>query len=171
VKNNLDDIAVCGIYCGACPHKLGHINRAATALADLLEGWNFADVAPFLLPPGMKYPAFREVLTELASGEPCEGCRPDGNPLCPIKTCAERRQFATCSECGDFMGASESPGETREAGEIFRLISARYSGWNLENLKRIREAGLDKLREEMERKVREGFTTCEVISRERIFSR
>jgi len=172
VEANPGNIAVCGIYCGACPHKLGHIRRVAAALADLLEGWNFADVARFVLPPGMNYPAFREVLTEFTSGRPCEGCRTDGNPLCPIKACAERRQITTCSECGDFEGNLQSPCKSREAEEIFKLISARYSGWNLENLEKIRREGLEKFCGEMERKVaEEGFTTCEVISRERIFSR
>ncbi len=171
MANNLQNMAVCGIYCGACPHKLGHIRKAASALADLLEGWNFADVARFVLPPGMNYPSFREVLTELVSGEPCDGCRADGNPLCPIKACAERRRITTCAECSDFEGNPQSPCKSREAAEIFRLISARYSGWNLDNLKKIRQIGLDKFFEEMEQKVKDGFTTCEVISRERTFSR
>jgi len=164
-------IAVCGIYCGACPHFQGRIRESATALRDWLDGWNFDDIAAFILPPGMNYQTFREVLSAIANHEPCEGCREQANPLCPVKLCAKSRNVTSCAECDDFTGDINAPCKNEEPLEIFRLISRRYSGWNLENLKRIREIGIEAFLAEMEKKISEGFSTCDVISREKVFKR
>jgi len=171
MEERLKSIAVCGIYCGACPDRRGMIRQSAQSLRDLLEGWNIEDVAPFVLPPGMNYPAFGELLSAMASRQPCDGCRGGGNPICPIKLCAEKRGVVTCAECESFAGEIENPCGNEEARAIFSLISKRYSGWNLENLKKIKEVGLDAFMDEMDEKVSDGFITCDVISKEKIFSR
>ena len=164
-------IAVCGIYCGACPLFQGRIRESATSLLDWLDGLNFGDVASFILPPEMNYPAFREILSAIASREQCEGCREQANQLCPIKLCAKSRNMTSCAECDDFTGNINAPCKNEEPLEIFRLISRRYSGWNLENLKRIREIGLEAFLAEMGKKISEGFSTCDVISKEKVFKR
>ena len=171
MTNRVGSIAVCGIYCGACPHFQGRIRESAMSLRDWLDGWNFGDVAQFILPPGMNYPGFREVLSAIANHDPCGGCREQANPLCPIKLCAKGRNAATCAECDRFVGDINKPCNNEEPLEIFRLISRRYSGWNLENLKRIREVGVEKFIDEMEQKISKGFNACEVISKEKVFSR
>lgn len=171
METRSNPVAICGIYCGACPHHLGHISGAAQSLRNWLDGWNFDDVAFVVLPPGVNYPAFREVLSSLAGLQPCEGCRTHGNPVCPIKACATEQGIETCAQCGKFIGEIDNPCGNEEAGTIYRLISKRYSGWNLANLKRIREIGLESFAAEMNKKVEDGFSTCDVISKSKVFRR
>ncbi len=51
------------------------------------------------------------------------------------------------------------------APAILEMITKRYAGWNLENLKRIQEVGYRKFIDEMQAKVKKGFLTSDVISR------
>ena len=53
---------------------------------------------------------------------------------------------------------------------MLELISKRYSFWNQENLKRIKEIGYKKFIDEMQEKVKEGFLTSDVISKEKVFT-
>ena len=46
----------------------------------------------------------------------------------------------------------------------------RYSNWNIGNLERIREIGYRRFVDEMQEKVRNGFLTSDVISREMVVS-
>jgi len=48
------------------------------------------------------------------------------------------------------------------------MITKRYAGWNLENLKRIQEVGYRKFIDEMQAKVKKGFLTSDVISDEMV---
>ena len=164
-------VAVCGIYCGACPLFQGRVRESATSLLDWLDGLNFGDVASFILPPEMNYPAFREILSAIASRQQCEGCIAQASSSCPINLCARSRNVTTCADCDLFIGDINTPCKNEEPLEIFRLISRRYSGWNLENLKRIREIGIEAFKVEMEKKISEGFSTCDVISREKVFKK
>jgi hypothetical protein len=59
-----------------------------------------------------------------------------------------------------------SPG----AAAFLGLITKRYSNWNIVNLERIREIGYRCFIDEMQEKVRNGFLTSDVISREMVMS-
>ena len=79
--------------------------------------------------------------------------------------------MTTCADCAEFVGEVDKPCNNDEPLAIFRMISQRYSGWNLENLKRIKEIGTEAFLDEMEKKAANGFTTCDVISKEKVFNR
>jgi len=79
----------------------------------------------------------------------CQGCGAGGgNPWCSIRRCCQKKGFTSCAEfpC-----------------EKLDWITKRYSKWNVKNLERIREVGIEKWLEEQEEKVRQGFITGEVI--------
>jgi hypothetical protein len=62
-------------------------------------------------------------------------------------------------------------GPSAEAAAFFKLVNRRYSNWNIRNLERIREVGYRRFVDEMQEKVRNGFLTSDVISRETVVSK
>ena len=61
----------------------------------------------------------------------------------------------------------ENPMMTRA---MLELISRRYQNWNIENLKKIKEIGYRKFIDEMEKKVKEGFMTSDVIGKDMVLT-
>jgi hypothetical protein len=57
-----------------------------------------------------------------------------------------------------------------EAAAFLALVIKRYSNWNIGNLERIRQVGYRRFVDEMQEKVRAGFLTSDVISREMVVS-
>ncbi len=111
-------IAYCGIYCEQCSF------RAAVAEQDFKH----------LEPLPEKYREFREGRSNL-SDYACEGCK--GRNLCEpckIKDCALGKGINSCAECGLF------PCETLTQ---FGHDGVPHHQWALENLRNIRENGVD----------------------------
>ncbi|NHI94288.1 MAG: DUF3795 domain-containing protein [Candidatus Lokiarchaeota archaeon] len=175
-KKEQSYIAPCGIYCGACDAYLGKSKELAKELHRILDGFNILDVAPVVLGTDQnKIKSFMKILKKWSKGINCKGCNGGGgNPMCPIIKCTKQKNFLTCTECENFpCQPSEEDGKMplmNKAG-MLELISKRYGYWNIENLKRIKEIGYKKFIEEMQEKVKKGFLTSDVITKEMLFSK
>ena len=169
-------IAPCGIYCGACDAYLGKSKVLATELHRILDGFNLIDVAPVVMGTDQeKIKIFMKILKKWSKGKDCPGCNAGGgNPMCGMKNCTKENNFLTCAECDTFpCQPSEEDRKMplmNKAG-MLELISKRYGNWNIENLKRIIEVGYKKFIEEMQEKVKKGFLTSDVITKEMLFSK
>ena len=121
-----------------------------------------------------KAKAFLKVLKKISKGRKCPGCLGGGgNPVCPIKMCPKEKGFLTCAECDQLPCPAsdvDSANPLASAPGVLELISTRYSHWNIENLKRIKEIGYRKFIDEMQEKVKKGFLTSDVISKEMVFA-
>ncbi len=176
-------IAPCGIYCGACDMMLGRSMSHANEMYSILNGFNFADVGPYFL--GMeseKVTDFLNILERWSAygkcpgcfeGESNNGCLVDrGNRTCPVKSCAKEKNYLTCAEC-ELMpckGSSETQNLFQDAAALLELISKRYTNWNIRNLERIKEIGYREFLDEMQQKVKDGFITSDIVSNEMVFT-
>jgi len=165
-------IAPCGIYCGACDLFLGNSRNLAKEIYRILNGFNMADVGPLAM--GIERDRvvdFLNILQNWSQGKKCPGCLPRGGiHSCPVRVCTQQRGFLTCAEC-DRMPCNRLEEEpSPEAAAFLDLVTKRYSNWNIENLERIREVGYRRFIDEMQEKVRNGFLTSDVISREMVVS-
>jgi hypothetical protein len=50
------------------------------------------------------------------------------------------------------------------------MITKRYAGWNIKNLERIQEVGYRKFVDEMQKQVKNGFLTSDIISGEMVIT-
>jgi len=163
-------IAPCGIYCGACDILLGNTRNLAKEMYRIMDGFNMADVGPLAM--GIERERivdFLNILQKWSQASKCPGCLPGGGiRSCPIRACLEQRGFLTCAEC-DMMPCNRlQQGPSAKAAAFFELVNRRYSNWNIRNLERIREIGYRRFVDEMQKKVRNGFLTSDVISRETV---
>ncbi len=168
-------IAPCGIYCGACDSFLGKGAGLAQELYRILDGFNMVDVAPLMLGADAKnVKSFLKILKKIGKSPKCPGCRGGGgNPMCAIKGCVKEKNILTCTECKNVpCPASEEDRANfaTSSAAVLELISKRYQNWNLENLKRIKQIGYRKFIDEMQEKVKSGFLTSDVISKEMLFT-
>jgi hypothetical protein len=143
-----------------------------------MKGFNIADVGPRLF--GFDQPKlkdFLEILEIWSQGQKCPGCwsgvcwEGGGNVVCLVKACAEKQGFLTCAECSkmpcnEYRGEEEN--ELPRAAHALDLVTKRYSQWNIDNLKRIREIGYRRFLDEIQKMVKCGFLTSDVISSEMI---
>ena len=171
-ENEKHLIAPCGIYCGACDILLGKSKNLAKEMYRILDGFNMADVGPLAM--GIERERvvdFLNILQNWSQGSKCPGCSPGGGiPSCPVRACTQQRGFLTCAEC-DRMPCNRLEEEpSPEAAAFLRLVTKRYSNWNIGNLERIREVGYRRFVDEMQEKVRNGFLTSDVISHEMVVS-
>jgi hypothetical protein len=172
-KEETSLIAPCGIYCGACDPYVGKSKDLAKELYRIIDGFNIRDVAPIVL--GLeqeKMTEFLSILKQLSEAKKCPGCLAGGgNPGCPMKTCTGEKGYLTCAEC-DMMpcsaDATQQDKDPMSAPEILGMITRRYDGWNIANLRRIQEVGYRKFMDEMQAKVKKGFLTSDVISDEMV---
>lgn len=179
-KNKLNEkeksyIAPCGIYCGACDAFLGKSKELATELHRILDGFNIIDIAPIVLGQDeKKVKTFMKILNIWKKGINCKGCnKGGGNPMCAIKICARKKGYLTCAECEIFPckpNKEDRKVPLMNKASMLELISKRYGFWNQENLKRIKEVGYKKLIKEMQDKVKEGFLTSDIITKEMVFT-
>jgi hypothetical protein len=112
---DLDLLAYCGLYCGACSFKLAFDeNDRAHVRA---------------MPP--RYDKAKE--TEL---EACPGCRSepavDGDDSCKIRSCARSRGLEHCGSCAEFPCSILS---------AFANDGVPHHSETLGNLRRLREVG------------------------------
>jgi len=150
-------VGYCGLYCGACAIYQHMIKNRALQLLEVLNAYQFREIAKEAKEwdPNLEYyPQFEGVLQSLMKmfGE-CPGCLAGGGPpVCVIRDCCKESGFSTCAEC-DKMPCDKL--EPQIQG---------YRG-HLAMLRRIREIGTKKWTEEMERKVKEGFSYIEVMAK------
>lgn len=165
-------IAPCGIYCGACDIFLGNSRNLAKEMYRILNGFNIADVGPWAM--GIQRERvvdFLNILQNWSQSNKCPGCWAEGGSRsCPIRACSQQQAFLTCAECDRMPCNSLEEGTSPEAAAFLGLITKRYSNWNIVNLERIREIGYRCFVDEMQEKVRNGFLTSDVISREMVMS-
>jgi len=166
-------LAPCGIYCGACDLFLGNSRNLAKEMYRILNGFNMADVGPWAM--GIqrgRVVDFLNILQNWSQGSKCPGCWAGDweSRSCPVRACSQQQEFLTCAECDRMPCNRLEEGPSPEAAAFLGLITKRYSNWNIVNLEQIREVGYRRFVDEMQEKVRNGFLTSEVISREMVMS-
>ena len=141
----------CGIYCGACFAHRGTISQKATELREVLNKERFGRRIATAFDWIGDYSEFSKVLSRLKNLK-CQGCGAGGgNPWCSIRKCCQKKGFTSCAECNEFPC------------EKLDWITKRYNKWNLRNLERITEVGIEEWLREQEEIVKAGFITGEVI--------
>jgi len=172
-------LAPCGIYCGACDIFLGKSMRLAKELHRIMDGFNIRDIAPFVMETEQEQISdFLAILEQWGNGKQCPGCiKGGGNPNCPIETCAQEKGLYTCAECDRmpcyqpcYQDKADKNDDLFSPESLLGLITKRYSGWNIENLKQIQKIGYRRFIDEMQARVKDGFLTSDVISREMVMT-
>jgi len=134
-------------FCGACGIYQGKIKEAVENLLNVIRAYGFDKIMPELVkwePTLQHYPEFESVMSGLVKlfGE-CPGCAAGGgDPNCAVRSCAQKKKYATCAKC-DSM-------ETCEKVQ-------RYGSKALEGLRKIKSVGIDKWIKEMQNKVDSGY--------------
>ncbi|MFQ5758556.1 MAG: DUF3795 domain-containing protein [Candidatus Bathyarchaeia archaeon] len=147
-------VGYCGLYCGACGIYQGAIKQRVEQLRGIIKRYGFDKIVPELAkwePAFKHYKEFESVLDGLVKlfGS-CPGCLGGGgDPNCKVRQCAKQKGYTTCAECN-------------EASTCERLqpFLKKYSG-HKETLERIREIGVASWAEEMNEKVKSGFSYLE----------
>jgi hypothetical protein len=115
MDKNLDLIAFCGLYCGACSFKL--------AVDE--------DERAHVLSLPARYDKAKEVALET-----CPGCRHEltrsDEDSCKIRSCARTRAFDHCGACPEFPCSTIS---------AFATDGVPHHGQTLENLRRLVDVG------------------------------
>jgi hypothetical protein len=115
MHGNLDLIAYCGLYCGACSFKLAVDENDRAHVLSLPDRYEKAKQAELETCPGCR----NEVVA--ANGDPCK-----------TRACARARAFDHCGVCPDFPC---------DALSAFAGDGVPHHGQTLENLRRIRDVG------------------------------
>jgi hypothetical protein len=149
-KTNLADlVGYCGLYCNACGIRQGKIRRAVENLRSTITAYGFDKIMPELSQwePSLKhYNEFEQVMNGLVKlfGD-CPGClQGGGDPNCKARSCAKQKDYRTCTECG-------------EAENCESLTP--YRKYYEAALKSIKQGGIRKYAEEMQKKVDKGYST------------
>lgn len=108
IEINEELIAYCGLYCGDCHGYQQRVPDLARDLRKELRQTKYKKFAAFIskekFGEGFKeYDACYEVLGAMVKFRCHKGCRGGGgNPWCPIRKCAQKKQLDGCWECGEF---------------------------------------------------------------------
>lgn len=98
-------IAPCGMTCGTCSgYVRGSVVTYSRKLRQSLEGFaSLAEQFASFRSVFRHYPAFEEVLRELAAGA-CEGCRSGAQPKpgCFVAPCVRSKGIDWCWQCDEF---------------------------------------------------------------------
>lgn len=146
-------VGYCGLYCGACGIYQGIFKQKVKELRSVIKRYGFDKVMPQLAKwePAFKYyKEFEQVLDGLVKmfGS-CPGCVADGgDPNCKIRECVREKGYTTCAECAEHSTC-----------EKLQPYMKRYG--LAESLERIKAVGVAKWAEEMESKVKAGFSYLE----------
>jgi len=139
----------CGLYCGSCPMHQGKFAKAVGDLRGLMAAFGFdksySDLAKWE-PAFKNYKEFEGVLDGIVRlfGS-CPGCMGGGgDPSCAIRTCCRRKAYATCAECAEIDKCEMAKGRVQ-----------------LEEIKRIRDMGVGRWADEMQRKAGASFQSKE----------
>jgi len=142
-------VGYCGLYCNACGILQGKIKTAVGNLRDIIAGYGFDKIMPELSkwePSFKHYDEFNQVMDGLVKlfGD-CPGClHGGGDPSCKVRSCAKEKGYRTCAECSE----AETCEPLAPYREGYSLTPAHQS---------IREKGIEKYAEEMQKKVDEGY--------------
>ncbi len=149
MSNSTSLVGYCGLYCGACGIHQGAFKERVEQLRSIIKRYGFDKFMPELAewePAFKHYKEFESVLDGLVKmfGS-CPGClEGGGDPECKVRECAKQKGYTTCAECN-------------EASTCEKLKPY----FNQETLERIREIGVASWAEEMDKKVRSGFSYLE----------
>jgi hypothetical protein len=150
----LELVTYCGLYCGACDIYQQRIGKSGNELKKVIDAYKFGDFAKLV--PGLEdYDAFYKTLNTLITffGQ-CQACQKGGGPpQCPIRICCKEKGYQTCAECPSLPCEKLKP-----------LIDS-YPGL-LENLKEIKEGGLEKWCQKQQEMVDKGFRYSDTLSKE-----
>jgi hypothetical protein len=160
--------------------------EAAKRLKTLLDETKTGEIA-FIMGIADKYPTFYEVLSLFANMPLCSGCGSESpTASCAIRKCCLGRGMVSCADCEKFEECAISPEGfdlDKAIGELFmqtklgeqeglpelpkelfmKIITKRYNGWNIENLRMIKSKGYSTWLKKMEEDVEKGFYTGHVI--------
>ena len=147
-------VGYCGLYCNACGIRQEKIKTAVNDLRDILAVYGFDKIMPELAKwePSLKhYNEFDQVMSGLVKMfGGCPGCLQDGgDPDCKVRLCAKQKGYRTCAECDE-----------AEACENLAPYRKGYKGLT-PALQSIRQKGIGRYAEEMQKKVDEGYSYLE----------
>jgi hypothetical protein len=152
--NPMDLATYCGLYCGACDIYQQRISKSGNELKKVLDAYSFADIAKEV--PGLEgYDTFYKTLNTLITffGQ-CPACQKGGGPpQCQVRTCCREKGYQTCAECPSLPCEKLKP------------LLESYPGL-LENLKEIKEGGLEKWCQKQQDLVDKGFRYTDTLSKE-----
>ena len=146
-------VGYCGLYCNACGIHQGKIKTAAKNLRDIIAAYGFDKLMPELAkwePSFAHYEEFNQVMDGLVKlfGD-CPGClQGGGDPNCKVRSCVKEKGYRTCAEC--------SENETCEP-----LAPYRKGYWLTPAHQSIKQNGIERYAEEMQKKVDEGYSYLE----------
>ncbi len=95
-ENVKNQIGFCGIWCGSCPAGNGVTVELARRFEEMakkqkLEKW---------VPKNFDFQEFMKGLASIQAMPLCPGCQKGGgNQTCKIRTCAQNKKVARCSQC------------------------------------------------------------------------
>lgn len=147
-------VGYCGLYCNACGIRQQKIKTAVDNLRDIIATYGFDKIMPELAkwePSFKHYKEFDQVMDGLVKlfGE-CPGClQGGGDPNCKVRSCAKEKGYRTCAECNE-----------TETCEPLAPYRKGYEGLP-PALQSIRQNGINKYAEEMEKKVAKGYSYLE----------
>jgi hypothetical protein len=106
MKNDREQTACCGLYCGDCIPANQSLFDTAAKLRQQLEDCQFGEYAAYKS-AGNKtfgaYQTFREVLDAILTLQCPKTCfLGGGKPDCAIRICARDRQLEGCWQCAGF---------------------------------------------------------------------
>jgi len=147
-------VGYCGLYCNACGIRQQKMKTAVNNLRRIIAAYGFDKIMPELAkwePSFKHYKEFDQVMDGLVKlfGE-CPRCLQDGgDPNCKMRLCAKQKGYRTCAECA-------------EAETCEKLASLRkgYKGLT-KALQNIRQNGIKKYAEEMQKRVAKGYSYLE----------
>ena len=146
--NNL--VGYCSLYCNACGIRQGKIKSAVGNLRDIIAAYGFDKIMPELSkwePSFEHYNQFSQVMDGLVNMfGGCPGCfQGGGDPNCKIRSCVKQKGYRTCAECSE--------------AETCEKLAPYREGYGLTPaLQSIKQKGIEKYAEEMQRKVDEGYS-------------
>ena len=143
-------VGYCGLYCNACGIRQGKIKTAIGNLRGIIATYGFDKIMPELSkwePSFKHYKEFDQVmdgLVKLFGG--CPGClQGGGDPSCKVRSCTKEKGYRTCAECSE----AETCEPLAPYREGYGFKTAHQS---------IRQNGIERYAEEMQRKVDEGYS-------------
>ena len=142
-------VGYCGLYCNACGIRQEKIKTAVNNLRGIIAAYGFDKMMPELAkwePSFKHYNEFDQVMDGLAKMfGGCPGCfQGGGDPNCKARSCAKQRGFRTCAECDE-----------AETCENLAPYRKGYKGL-LPGLQSIRQNGIGRYAEEVQKEVDEG---------------
>ncbi len=170
VKNY--NLTSCGLSCDLCDSNTTKLQDSAKYLSKMFEDPMFQGLILMFNPQFKKenFTGFIETLELLKSYPPCPGCQ--GRADCVINQCTKQKNITSCSECEfldlDAGTCTEVPKQPKSpmmppAPIFFQGLSKRYKNWNIENLIAIANGKKDKVNSDIEKKIKNGKSSRDLI--------